>query len=921
MKILVFFALLVACLKAKKFLLLTNQMPSHTMMVWSIGSELAEEGHDVVAITKKDFEANKLKHFEKNIKTWQFEPIKGPFANEREAEKKFFDFLFQEVLAGKRPPINPNIVQGLYNETIAIVENKELMNKIRDYKFDGAILDGFVLARFFAVIPYHFGIPIFTVTDMLMDPAIQIASLPSHIPHLLTPFTERMSFTERLLNFVSVSVICNPTTRKMVIPQMPTDYLFKKFVRDDKIKHWDDLIAKSELFIITRNHMLEYPAPTWPNTITTHSLTVRPFKPLTEKFEKMVLKHPDKKLVFVSFGSHGDLIPSSFSMKLLEAFGSFNDVHFIWSYRLLESDAEKVPSNVDIVPWAPQNDLLGHDRVSAFITHGGQNGQSESVYHGKPMLCIPLFAEQPHNAVRIAYRKYGKYLFPHELTTEKLQLLLREVLNNDVYAKNVRRASEIIKSQLVPDIKRVTHEILTITEHAKRFLLLTNQMPSHAMMVWSIGSVLGVEGHDVVAITKTNFERNKLKHFEKNIKVWEYEPIESYFDKTGGMKELVIKEALERTIAGKQPKLRPDMLEYIYNETVAMVDNIELMNKIRDYKFDGAILDGFFIARFFAIIPHHFRIPIFTVTDSLTDPVIQPVSLPSYTPSLFLPCSEQMSFTERLLNFALTVLLRTQIMRNMMFPQIPTDNLFKKYVADDKIKHWDDLVKESELFIVSRNHMLEYPAPIWPNTLLAHSLTVRSPKPLTEKFEKMVLKHPDKKLVFVSFGSHGDLIPSSFSMKLLEVFGSFNDVHFIWSYRLLESDAEKVPSNVDIVPWAPQNDLLGHDRVSAFITHGGQNGQSESVYHGKPMLCIPLFAEQPHNAVRIAYRKYGKYLFPHELTTEKLQLLLREVLNNDVYAKNVRRASEIIKSQLVPDIKRVTHEILTITEHGHMGET
>lgn len=47
MKTLIVFTILIACLYAEKFLLLTNQMPSHTMMVWSIGDALAEEGHDV----------------------------------------------------------------------------------------------------------------------------------------------------------------------------------------------------------------------------------------------------------------------------------------------------------------------------------------------------------------------------------------------------------------------------------------------------------------------------------------------------------------------------------------------------------------------------------------------------------------------------------------------------------------------------------------------------------------------------------------------------------------------------------------------------------------------------------------------------------------------------------------------------------
>ena len=34
----------------------------------------------------------------------------------------------------------------------------------------------------------------------------------------------------------------------------------------------------------------------------------------------------------------------------------------------------------------PQNDLLGHERMRAFLTHGGGNSMYESAYHGVPLI-------------------------------------------------------------------------------------------------------------------------------------------------------------------------------------------------------------------------------------------------------------------------------------------------------------------------------------------------------------------------------------------------------------------------------------------------------------------------------------------------------------------------------------------------------
>ncbi|PNJ12635.1 UGT2B7 isoform 5, partial [Pongo abelii] len=53
--------------------------------------------------------------------------------------------------------------------------------------------------------------------------------------------------------------------------------------------------------------------------------------------------------------------------------------------------------NTRLYKWIPQNDLLGHPKTRAFITHGGANGIYEAIYHGIPMVGIPLFADQPDN--------------------------------------------------------------------------------------------------------------------------------------------------------------------------------------------------------------------------------------------------------------------------------------------------------------------------------------------------------------------------------------------------------------------------------------------------------------------------------------------------------------------------------------------
>ena len=48
--------------------------------------------------------------------------------------------------------------------------------------------------------------------------------------------------------------------------------------------------------------------------------------------------------------------------------------------------------------WLPQNDLLAHKDIKAFVSHVGHNILYESAYHGVPVVAVPLISDQFLNA-------------------------------------------------------------------------------------------------------------------------------------------------------------------------------------------------------------------------------------------------------------------------------------------------------------------------------------------------------------------------------------------------------------------------------------------------------------------------------------------------------------------------------------------
>ncbi len=67
-------------------------------------------------------------------------------------------------------------------------------------------------------------------------------------------------------------------------------------------------------------------------------------------------------------------------------------------------------------------------------------------------------------------------------------------------------------------------------------------------------------------------------------------------------------------------------------------------------------------------------------------------------------------------------------------------------------------------------------------------------------------------------------------------------------FRATNEDQLAGLENLKVVSWMPQNDLLAHPRVVAFISHCGMNSLQEALYHGVPIIATPRFGDQFENA-------------------------------------------------------------------------
>lgn len=134
-------------------------------------------------------------------------------------------------------------------------------------------------------------------------------------------------------------------------------------------------------------------------------LNIGPFTNLKSSFSNDCISwlntQKSSSVIYVSFGSV--IVPPPDEIKALaEALEECN-APFLWSFRgdtnhlLPQGFIERNLNKGKITQWVPQVEVLRHDSVGVFVTHGGWNSVMETVTGGVPMICRPFFGDQKLN--------------------------------------------------------------------------------------------------------------------------------------------------------------------------------------------------------------------------------------------------------------------------------------------------------------------------------------------------------------------------------------------------------------------------------------------------------------------------------------------------------------------------------------------
>ncbi|XP_063921312.1 UDP-glycosyltransferase UGT5-like [Zophobas morio] len=429
---------------------------SHYLLGATLMKALAEKGHDVTMISSfGEKEPPKTKGTYRDIVVT--EVIENMNEMIKEQKMNMFD-------REKGNPFLETIIIGYMMPKMMepVLGNKEVQKLIHsDEKFDVVIIEQFVNDAEKALAT-HFGAPLIVVSPVGANSWVNtIVGNPgptSYIPTVLTDYLVPMTFCERLMNSV-LHVIGQIIYHLYVYPT--ENAKIKKYIPNGP--DISDVLYNASIVLMNSHPSLNQPVPYVPNMIDVGGFHVKPPKKLPQDLQEF-LDNAKDGVIYFSMGSNlkSAEFPPEKRDAILRTFAKLKE-QVLWKWE--EDVLPGQPKNVKLSKWFPQQDILAHPNVKLFITHGGFLSTTETVYHGVPILAIPILGDQKLNAKSAMSKGFGLVLPYSELTEDKLTQSIQEILNNPKYKDNAKQISENFHERQVSPMETAIYWIEYVIRH------------------------------------------------------------------------------------------------------------------------------------------------------------------------------------------------------------------------------------------------------------------------------------------------------------------------------------------------------------------------------------------------------------------------------------------------------------------------
>ncbi|XP_045455070.1 UDP-glucosyltransferase 2-like [Melitaea cinxia] len=239
--------------------------------------------------------------------------------------------------------------------------------------------------------------------------------------------------------------------------------------------------------------------------------------------------------------------------------------------------------------------------------------------------------------------------------------------------------------------------------------------------------------------------------------------------------------------------------------------------------------------------------------------------------------------------------LYTHYSMERLLEQYTSNSKLLKTVFGPDVPSMRVLRKNVHMIFLNVHPIWDFNRPVPPNVIYLGGLHQKPVRDLPEDL-KTYLDSSKHGVIYISFGTN--VKPSFLPRDKLKI---FTDVFSQLPYDVLwKWDNEELPgrpSNVKILKWLPQSDLLRHPNIKLFITQGGLQSTDEAITAAVPLVGIPMLGDQWFNVEHYVRFKIGKKLLLDNLTEDQLLNAIKSVIEEKCYRQNIIKLRNIMQDQ------------------------
>ncbi|CAJ0603737.1 unnamed protein product [Cylicocyclus nassatus] len=464
--------------------------------------------------------------------------------------------------------------------------------------------------------------------------------------------------------------------------------------------------------------------------------------------------------------------------------------------------------------------------------------------------------------------------------------------------------------------------ILLVVVNSYKILVVNPKIGySHMNFMGKIADTLADAGHDVVTLQPTLFpypSNGTTKSFVIQTSIGkdlQREFIKAHYQKQHSM----------WTASCTNPVgvigFAPTFARIIAASVSSVLDDDETIENLKSEKFDVGITELFDftgIAVFEAIglknmIGTHASN---SLAESTAYAIGAPV-IPSFMPASQGITGDSTSLSTRAVNFLFTVL-------SWYFQKSAAsaaESMMMKKLGKTATPIWE-CIANMPFILTNADPYLDFPKPTLHKVIDLGGIGIQEPKALSKEWDRILGLRSQTVLISSGSVARSNFMPIQIMNAIVEVAKSIPKVTFIWKYE----DPDNAPfaagiRNLVLSAWTPQSDLLADNRLTLFVTHGGAGSLMESAFRGKPLVVVPLFADQTRNAKLVVKFGFGMMLDKKSLSDSKvISATISRVLNDSRYQKAAQRVRNILAKQTLSPQQKLVKAVELAAEFGQMPE-